>query len=592
MEVNSINIGIGGIAGAGIMESGVIAAKTGLRQGLFAFVATDYPSLIKGGHNFTSIRLSSNPLTSHAESLDILVALNKETIDLHAPQIHTGTGIIYDSDDVSIQTNADSNAIYFGLPLSTFAKEAGGPDIIRNTAALGAVFAILKSDFTVLEAVLRDTFASKGDAVVQVNLKVARQAYEYIREHPGQPFGYTLEAQKPDKNRLLINGTQALSLGALRAGVQFVAIYPMTPVTNLLEFLAEQEQNYNLVVKEPEDELSAINMTVGASYAGARSLTGTSGGGFCLMTEGLSLAGATETPLVIVEGIRGGPSTGLPTHTEQSDLQFVLRAGHGDFPRVVLAPGDHVEAFQEIFNAFNLADKYQLPVVLITDKYLTSSHHAVTLPDTNDWIIDRGARAENLKPDQDFARYASTENGVSPRALPGQPDGIHLTTSYEHDDHGQTSENPEVHQSMMEKRMRKLDSLAKELPEPVLYGPETADITIIGWGSSKGPILEAINQLEAEGIKANYLHILYLAPFPTYIVAKTLDNAPQTLLVEGNYSGQLADLISEKTLRRVKHHLRQYTGKPFSAKDIVDKIKKITAQNKVATTSSFAGGSV
>lgn len=574
METNNINIGIGGEAGAGIMEAGALIAKSVLRLGLYPFVTSEYPSLIKGGHNFTYIRIHSLPLSASSNSLDLLIALDEKTIEIHRPALHQGSAIIYDSKFTIPEDKKLADIQYYPIPMSAIIEEIKATPIIRNSTALGAVFSLLGIKLDILQKEFNEAFSEKGGDILETNNKASKLGYFSLKKNLSSPFNYTLSPQEVNPKNIFINGNDAICIGALRAGVQFVSIYPMTPATSILEFMAKYEVQYNLIVKEPEDEIAAINQSIGASFAGARVLTATSGGGYCLMTEAISLAGMSETPLVVIEAMRGGPSTGLPTKTEQADLRFVLHSGHGDFPKVVVAPGDPGECFQEIFRAFNIAEIYQLPVIILTDKNLAGSTQVINIPENASWPITRGEIVKESK-SNNFARYKETDNGVSPRALPGSKGLVFKASSDEHDEFGFVTEEPATRNIMMRKRMKKIESLATDLPEPVLYGPQEADLTIFSWGSNKGAILEAIALLETENIKVNLLQILYIQPFPSYFVATVFDKAKNTLIVENNYTGQLAGIIREKTGRNIKNKLLRYDGLHFVASDIVAKVKEI-----------------
>lgn len=574
--MKKILIGIGGEAGAGIMESGNLLAKYALKNGLYTFMASEYPSLIRGGHNFSVVHISTDEIHCLSQGIDLLIALNEETITLHWHELRKGSAVIYDSDVISLEKTSD-DVILHGLPLTSIAKESGGPPIMRNTVAIGAAIAIIQGDFTVLEKILQDTFAKKGQEIIDSNVKAALKGLRYIQGQHDETFGFAIEHKTPNPENILINGNDAISIGAIRAGLKFAAIYPMTPTTSILEYLAANQNNYNMVIKEPEDEISAIIMSIGASAAGVRSLTATSGGGFCLMTEGMGMAGIAETPLVVVEGMRSGPSTAMPTKTEQSDLDFVLTPGHGEFPHVVLTPGDAGECLKETFNAFNIADKYQLPVVILTDKYLSSSISVMEKPNNLHWTIDRGKYA---KESADYKRYQYSEDGISPRSLPGIPGMLNHFNSYEHDEAGHDNDDTQERINMITKRMKKIDTLAADLPEPVVYGPKEADITIIGWGSNKGIILDALKMLEEEGVKANYLHLLYVKPFPAVTVSNAIDEARESLIVENNYTGQMARYIRAATGRKIKHKLLKYDGNPFYPEEIIAKVKSILPTEK------------
>ncbi|MBI1919125.1 hypothetical protein HYS29_00875 [Candidatus Microgenomates bacterium] len=379
-------------------------------------------------------------------------------------------------------------------------------------------------------------------------------------------------------------------MGAIKAGLKFAAIYPMTPINAIMNYLSSKAHEYNLVVKEPEDEIAGINMAIGASFAGVRSIAATSGGGFSLMTEGLGLAAQTETPLVIIEGMRPGPATGMPTWTEQADLRFVLHAHQGDFPRVVVAPGDLVDAFNLTMKAFNLAEKYQLLVIILVDKYLVEGHATIEILNLKSQIlnfkIERGkmvgdAEAAALT---DYKRYQLTDDGVSPRTIPGQKGtipgqkgGIHLAGSDEHDERGLYNEEIEFRKNMMDKRFKKLETaLANgEFEAPAISSPAGAPLTIIAFGSTKMPIREAMKWLVRDGINVNYLQVVYLSPFPAEAVSAAIKKAKKTLVVENNKTGQLEGLIREKTGLSVDGSLRKYDGRPFYPEEIVDKVKEV-----------------
>jgi 2-oxoglutarate ferredoxin oxidoreductase subunit alpha len=379
---------------------------------------------------------------------------------------------------------------------------------------------------------------------------------------------------------MLLTGNDAICMGAINAGCKFYCAYPMTPASSILHFMAAQERRFNIVVKHTEDEISAINMAIGAGFTGVRAMTGTSGGGFCLMTEGYGLAGMLEVPIVIILSMRPGPSTGMPTWSEQGDMKFALNASQGDFPRPVLVPGDIEESFYLTQVAFNIAEKYQTPVIVLSDKNLAESHKSTEKFDEKKVPIDRGSYASPTdlasSPDTNFfKRFKYTENGVSPRTIPGMKKGIYTASSDEHDEEGNIREDIDTRIKMMQKRARKMDTLAKELKTPELVGPQDANITIIAAGSTKGPIKEAMILLEKEGIKVNFLQIVYLNPFPSEKVAKVIGSAKKTAVIENNFSGQLADIIKEKTGKDVDKRILKYDGRPFYPEEICASIKEM-----------------
>ena len=559
---------IGGEAGFGIMASGLMVTKTFSRGGLHVFDTIEYPSLIRGGHNTYLVRTADREVHAHTGYIDMLVALNEETIHLHKEEMSQTGCIIFDGkEEPEGRFGVHADISLFPIPLTEMIKSLGGKPIMRNTAALGATIALIGYDITILEGLMSDMFQHKGDKMVLDNIRIVRAGYDFMMDnHPG---GSGMIVNPLDDSRKpVLTGNDAVGLGALAAGCKFYSAYPMTPASGLLHFLAAEEKNHNLVVKQTEDELAAILMAIGASHGGVRAMTATSGGGFSLMTESLGLAAMTETPLVIMEGQRPGPSTGLATRTEQGDLRFVMHAAQGDFPRVVMAPGDVKECFWAAGQAFNLAEKYQIPVIILTDKFLTENHR--TVEGFNAMTIDRGLLLdpEEMDVHSDYKRYEITESGVSPRVLPGHPNAVYNANSNEHDEYGVDQEDPGNRTAMMDKRMRKLEHILEELEEPVLYGPVESDVTLISWGSTKGPILEAMMLLEQNNIRVNFLQILYLLPFHAEQVARIMNNAGRTICVENNKGAQLAGVIRERTGLAVDEKLLKYSGRMFTPGEI------------------------
>jgi len=571
---------IGGEAGAGINRSGLLFAKICLRGGLHVFGTIDYQSLIRGGHNFYVARAGAEEVYSQADTINLLLALNKETILLHKDELVSGGGIVYDGEEISLnygELDLDDLKLY-PVPLKGIVKELEGELVMRNTVALGAAVALLEYDLEILSGIIRDEFKLK---VAELNVKAARMGYDYAREHYAGDFEYCLKkTSSTGRRNIFLTGNEAVGLGAIRAGCKFYAAYPMTPSTGVLHFMAPLDREYGIIVIQAESEIAAINMVAGASFAGVRAMTATSGGGFCLMSEGLGMAGMTETPVVIMLAQRPGPSTGLPTYSGQGDLRFAIHASQGEFPRVVIAPGDVEECFYKTMEAFNLAEKFQIPAILITDKYLVESHGAAELFDQNRIGIDRGLllTEDEYMDEEEYNRHKFTEYGVSPRAMPGMKGAIVRTNADEHNESGYTTENPEMTTKMFDKRFKKLDGLVKELENyetTKLYGPEEADVTILGWGSTKGPIREAIKLLSKEGLKINYLQIVYLNPFPVANVHRILKSAKKTVVVENNKISQLSSLIREHLLMTVDHKILKYSGRPFNPGELSQRIKEV-----------------
>jgi len=581
MKTNDFSFLIGGEAGAGVSRSGSLFAKACMRGGLNVFGTNDYQSLIRGGHNFYVVKVSTEEVYCHPDSIALLIALNAETVTLHKDELVPNGGIVYDRDDlISVSEKLDRQDLkLYPVPLKKIVKEELKEELImRNTVALGAAIAIVDYDLTLLEQVLRDTFKTE---VAESNANAVETGYKYVRDNFQNDFTYRLKRTDADnQRRIFLSGNEAVGLGAIRAGCKFFACYPMTPTTGLLHFMAENERLQQMIFIQPEGEIAAVNMAAGAAYAGVRAMTATSGGGFCLMTEGLGLAGMTETPIVIMVGQRTGPSTGLPTYTAQGDLRFVLHAGQGEFPRIVIAPGDIEECFYETMWAFNWAEKYQLPVIILTDKYLVESERSVGTFDTGRVKIERGNLiTEQYEDSEEYRRFRFTETGVSPRAIPSTKNAIVRVTGDEHSEYGFTSEDPHITANMNEKRRRKSAFLARELEErnietTKLYGPEQATATIVSWGSTKGPLMEAVKLLRNESIVVNYLQIVYLQPFPTSRVQKVVNQSTKIIAVENNITSQLSSLVREHTLRGVDVRILKYDGRPFNPADLTNKIKE------------------
>ncbi len=580
MIVNKISVMIGGEAGAGITRSGFLFAKACLRGGLHVFGANDYQSLIRGGHNFYVARADAEEIYSQADTIDLLLALNKETILLHKNGLVPGGGIMYDEEEVSVsdeELGRDDLKLY-SVPLKKVVKELEGPLIMRNTVALGAAVSLVDYDLEILTGLMKDVFKPK---VAELNVKAAKIGYDYAHDHYVGDFEYQLKrTSAAEKRWMFLTGNEAVGLGAIRAGCKFYAAYPMTPATPLLHFMAPLDRKYGMIVIQVESEIAAINMVAGASFAGARAMTATSGGGFCLMSEGLGMTGMTETPAVIMLAQRPGPSTGLPTYSGQGDLRFAIHASQGEFPRVVIAPGDVEECFYKTMEAFNLAEKFQIPAILITDKYLVESHGAAELFDQKRIGIDRGPllTKDEYVGEEEYKRHKFTEDGVSPRAMPGMRRAIVRTSADEHDERGYTTDDPQLTTEMYDKRFKKFDALVRELRNyetTKFYGPAEADATILGWGSTKGPVREAMKLLSKEGLKVNYLQIVYLYPFPSADVQGILKSAEKTVVVENNKTSQLSSLIREHCLMSVDYKILKYDGRPFGPRELVQKIKRV-----------------
>ncbi len=571
---------IGGEAGYGIMTTGAMMAKIFTRLGLSVFDYVEYPSLIRGGHNAYYVRASDEEIYTQKRPVDILVALNRETIDKHKSELSKNAAVLFDPAVTKVDPNEfPQEILQVPVPFLDITKQVNADRLMVNTVSVGSSLALFHPDYKILEGILQDAFGKKGEKVIGDNINTSKGGFDYVIKNFPNKFGVTVD-QKPQE-RILIGGAEAVAYGAIRAGVKFAAIYPMTPMNTVMTTLTAHALKYNIITKEPEDEIAGINMAIGAGFAGVRSMVGTSGGGFSLMVEALGLAAQTETPIVIFEGMRPGPATGMPTWTDQGDLRFVLHAAQGDFPRIVLAPGDIPEIFSMTMQAFNLAEKYQMPIIVLVDKYLMEGHAAIveqTIKKISDeYKIERGKvlTDQETAAQTDYKRYELVPDGISPRSLPGQQGGIALSGSDEHNEMGLYDEAADMRNKMMEKRFKKLKIATPEIHPLDMYGPEEAPLTIVGFGSTKIVVQEAMRWLEKDGIKINLLKVHSMSPFPGELVASIIRNAEETLVIEANYTGQFEGLIKEYTGLTLNHRFRKYDGRPFYPEEIVEKVKEV-----------------
>jgi 2-oxoglutarate ferredoxin oxidoreductase subunit alpha len=563
------NFMVGGEAGQGVQSVGFLLAKVFARGGYHIFADQDYESRVRGGHNFFRVRVSNGKVNAIAEDVDILVALDRDSIELHQPEVVTQGIIIFDGEKVKgVNGNNDS---FFSVPLEKLAEEKTGAKLMLNTVALGAALAAVKYDLNILNTVLVDQFG-KGE-VADRNIAAAKAGYDYVQsEHKGN-----FRKIKPlsETKRMLLTGNAAMALGAIAAGCKFMAAYPMTPASSIMEYMAAKSKDLDLVMVHAEDEIAAINMAIGAAYAGVRAMTATSGSGLCLMVEGIGLAGITETPIVIIDAQRPGPAVGLPTRTEQGDLQFVLHAHHGDFPRAVLAPATIEDAFWVMINAFNWAEKYQLPVIILTDQHLASSHATVDRFDLSQVIIDRGLLfSEEENNPLEYMRHMVTRSGISPRAFPGLGKALVVTDCDEHDEKGHLTEDAGERTAQVQKRLRKIFPLKKETGTPKKYGSRGAETTLIGWGSTYGAIHGAVDILRREDASVNMIHLSELWPFPAKAVTNAVSRARNSYVIENNATGQLARLIKAETGYDVSGRILKFDGRPFTPAYIAEAVRK------------------
>ena len=585
-----------------------------------------------GKHSFYRVRVDDEDVRSYKDKADILVALDLETLAGdgdhrrwathygHLGDINEGGGVIFDS-EIGFDPNASGrkDLRFFPVPFMEIIKkaleevgkgeQARRYEVMKNTVGLGASLALCDYPFDLVADVIRGQFKGKRAEVGELNVRAAKLAFEYVREHfDHKGFPYTLRPGPDSKARILAKGYEIVAIAKLKAGCAFQTYYPISPATDESVYLERQQRDYSLLVVQTEDEISSINMAVGAAHMGVRASTATSGPGFALMVEGIGFASITEAPgPVIVLYQRGGPSTGMPTRQEQGDLQFALHPAQGDFPHIVIAPGDLRECFQDTFSAFNWAERYQMPVIVLADKKLASVYTTIDKLELKWDQIDRGelftgsewtpldAKGPNdsgsqsghngnghgkldLASVKEYLRYSFGKDGISPRSRPGVQGGRYWATSDEHDPDGHITEGVEMRVAMMEKRMGKLRLAQKAIPQEqqyFLHGPKEADLTVVAWGSTKGTLLDAIKVLAGQGKTVNYLQCRLMKPFPADGVGEILRRAKRIVSVEENYTGQLANLVQEQTGVMIKDRINKFDGRPFSEDEMVSALTKV-----------------
>lgn len=551
---------IGGPAGFGIMSAGPMFAMALKRSGYSVHGYPEYPSIIRGGYNCYHITFSNESVFSVYKRCDILVALDKVVFDNE--DITENMTVIADFDSIKLSEDIVCKKIH--IPIKNILKENDFPDIVKNSIALGASAKLLGVDENIVFKLFEESFPAK---VVNMNIEAAKKGMQYCENVIQNNF-------KPDdkvKDYLVMTGNEAIATGAIKAGVGFYSTYPMTPASSILHYLAGVAEKYGIIVKHTEDEIAGIIMAIGASYAGVRAMTGTSGGGLSLMTEGVGLAAMIETPLVIALSQRPGPATGMPTWTEQSDLKFVMNISQDEFVRIVLTPGDLKELFVMTFEAFNLADKYQVPVFVLTDKFLSESYFCVDNLEYDGLEIDRGYifEGDESKPMDFFPRYKEFKNGVAMRVNPGTPGGLFKAPGNEHDDFGFVATDSKTRIKNQERRFRKENYIKDELPLPKLYGNENAEITFVCWGSTKLPLMEALKFTE----KFNFIHFSAVNPI-NWEDVKNIFKGKKLVAIETNFTGQLASIIAEKTGIVIEDKFLKYDGRPFFVEEILDFVER------------------
>ncbi len=575
---------IGGAAGEGVMVIGRTAGKLFTRGGYYVFGYPEYPSLIRGGHNSYQIRISDEKVLSPSKYTNIVVALNKNSVKFHKDSLSKDGILLYDSAIDLSGVEIREDIIKCGLPVLGLLKEANAEPKMANVLLLGAMIGLVKYPVEMLNELIRQEFSRKGEEVVNKNIAAAKVAYEYVMKNAKTP----IDIKPVGQPKLYISGNEATGIGAIAAGMKFYAAYPMTPATNLLHFLVQNQEKEKIVVVQTEDEITAAQMMIGAFYAGARGMVGTSGGGFALMTESVGMSALAETPSVFYLAQRVGPSTGMPTWTEQADIFQVIGASQGEFLRIILAPGDVEECFYQTAEAFNLAEKYQFPVFILSDKFLAESHYTVDSFDTEKITIDRGRVAKNLAPlseGERFHRYMITDDGVSPRTFPGMENGEHVATSYEHREDSFTTEDFDMRAEQVNKRAKKLEKILEESWAPNVYGDGI--LTLAVWGSQKGPALEAQKLLKSEGIEIKVVHFSWLYPLNKEKVAAAIGNGKK-VIAENNSTGMFAKLLKMETGIEFDTTILKYTGRQFFPEQLAMAVKEaMNGRRKIVIKEGF-----
>lgn len=552
------NILIGGAAGLGMETISSILEKVLKRKGFEIFTIQDYMSRVRGGHNFFQIRFGNEEINSHWDELDGIIALDKDTINIHINKLKKD-GFIISDEQIKIEDKR-----FIGLALKSIAKNIGNPKV-HGSVALGAVVKLFNLDLSGIKELLSEKF--KEEIAIK-NFSAFEEGFKLVTPK------YQIQAKNKDSS-ILLGGNDAIALGALAAGCKFYSAYPMTPSTSIMNYLASKMNEAEIVVEQAEDEIASINMAIGASYAGVRAMTGSSGGGFALMVEAVGLSGMLEIPLVIAEIQRPGPTTGLPTRTEQADLKFVISSSPGEIPKMVIALRDPEDSFYQTIRAFNIADKYQIPVILLGDQFLADSIRTVKPFSFDNIKVERYLKDDEYASAPEYKRYEITQTGISPRITPGKIQGLTvLVDSDEHDEYGHITESAEVRNEMNDKRLRKLEYLKEELLEPEFIGEENADTLLLAWGSLYSPVKEAVTLLNERTRKDKYCALVFgdVWPLPDKELKKYAQKVKSIINIEQNATGQLAGIIREYTGIECNRSILKYDGRPISSQEIYNKL--------------------
>ncbi|MEI4830983.1 2-oxoacid:acceptor oxidoreductase subunit alpha [Bacillus sp. FJAT-53711] len=576
--ISQLSWKVGGQQGEGIESTGEIFCIALNRLGYYLYGYRHFSSRIKGGHTNNKIRVSTTEVRAISDDLDILIAFDQETIDFNFHELRPGGIVVADAKfNPSIPEGRD--VILYAIPFTDIASELG-TSLMKNMVAVGASSAVLGLDEKVYLEVVDEIFGRKGEQVVQKNMEAIQRGSQYMKELLGEKVNM-MQLEKADgKKRMFMIGNDAIAFGAVAGGARFMSAYPITPASEIMEYLIKKLPKVGGTVIQTEDEIAACTMAIGANYAGVRTLTASAGPGLSLMMEAIGLAGITETPLVIVDTQRGGPSTGLPTKQEQSDLMAMIYGTHGEIPKIVMAPSTAEEAFYDIVEAFNLAEEYQVPVIFLTDLQLSLGKQTVEPLQLEKVEIRRGkldlqAELPERENKAYFKRYEVTEDGISQRVVPGMKNGIHHVTGVEHDETGKPSESALNRKAQMDKRFRKMENIKFNTPVYKNAKYDDADVLLVGFNSTRGAIEEAMERLEQEGLKVNHAHVRLIHPFPTAEMLPLVKDAKRVVVVENNATGQLANIMKMNLGYGEKiSSLLKYDGNPFLPKEIYNECKK------------------
>jgi len=561
--LDDVSIVLCGEAGQGIQSVEAILVQAIKKTGYNVFSTKEYMSRVRGGENSTELRVSSKRVLAYVDRIDILLSLSEGAVPHLENRISESTLIMGDEK----QLKSTSHKKTLPIPLFEMAKEMGGA-IFSNVIAAGVIACILKVPKTVFNESIQDIFGRKGEKIVNKDIEAGIKGYEIGKNVlDSEMLNITVKTSADVFDEILLNGTEAVGMGCIAGGCKFMSSYPMTPSTPLQSFIASNSNEFGMIFEQAEDEIAAINMALGGSYAGARSLVATSGSGFALMEEAVGLSGMIETPVVIYLAQRPGPAVGLPTRTSQEDLNLALYSGPGEFPRIIFAPGNLEDAFKLSQRAFNLADKYQIPVFILSDQYFADIFYNIPILDVDSTKIE----SHTIKTSKNYARYQLTDDGISPRGIPGWGEGLVVVDSDEHDEEGHLTEKLDIRDKMVEKRLNKLNLIQKDVVAPELIGSKDSKNLIIGWGSTYGPMVEALENLNRDNISFLYFKQVY--PLDGS-VSEYLNQADNTVIFENNAQGQFADLIKLKTGFNIDKKVLKYNGMPFSVEEVEKHLKE------------------